>query len=140
MTYTEFSMIRLNPIIQAYFPGSMIKTGELVSGGLINDTYRFKLEDSRDFILQKLNTDIFKDVAAILSNAEKIGVHLKANGYNYEFPIPIRTYLGKNHYVLGNDVWRVVPYIGDSYSTNKGCSSSKVKPFRPLTHASHGRR
>jgi Ser/Thr protein kinase RdoA (MazF antagonist) len=127
MTYTELSMIRLNPILQAYFPGSTIKDGESVSGGLINDTYRVKLEDSRDFILQKLNTDVFKDVASIHSNTEKIGVHLKANGYSYEFPTPIKTYLGKNHHVLGNDVWRVLPYIRDSYSTNKVRSYEMAK-------------
>ena len=98
-------MIGLNPILQAYFPESTIKAGESVSGGLINDTYRVKLDDGRDFILQRLNTGVFENVASILSNAEKVGMHLRANGYAYEFPIPTKTWKGKNHHVSGNEFW-----------------------------------
>lgn len=120
-------MIGLNPILQAYFPESTIKAGESVSGGLINDTYRVKLDDGRDFILQRLNTGVFENVASILSNAEKVGMHLRANGYAYEFPIPTKTWKGKNHHVSGNEFWRVLPYIPNSYSTQKVRSNEMAK-------------
>ena len=88
--------------------------------GQINDTY---LTSSKQFILQKINTKIFKDYEKLMGNIEGVTSFLKekiiAAGGNPERETltVIKTKDGKNYYETEDgDVYRLYIFINDSIS------------------------
>lgn len=88
--------------------------------GHINDTY---LTSSKQFILQKINTKIFKDYEKLMGNIEGVTSFLKekiiAAGGNPERETltVIKTKDGKNYYETEDgDVYRLYIFINDSIS------------------------
>ena len=88
--------------------------------GHINDTY---LTSSKKFILQKINTNIFKDYEKLMGNIEGVTSFLKekiiAAGGNPERETltVIKTKDGKNFYKTEDgDVYRLYIFISDSVS------------------------
>ncbi len=88
--------------------------------GHINDTY---LTSSKQFILQKVNTNIFKDYEKLMGNIEGVTSFLKekiiAAGGNPERETltVIKTKDGKNFYKTEDgDVYRLYIFISDSVS------------------------
>ena len=88
--------------------------------GHINDTY---LTSSKQFILQKINTNIFKDYEKLMGNIEGVTSFLKekiiAAGGNPERETltVIKTKDGKNFYKTEDgDVYRLYIFISDSVS------------------------
>ncbi len=88
--------------------------------GHINDTY---LTSSKQFILQKINTNIFKDYEKLMGNIEGVTSFLKekiiAAGGNPERETltVIKTKDGKNFYKTEEgDVYRLYIFINDSVS------------------------
>lgn len=88
--------------------------------GHINDTY---LTSSKQFILQKINTKIFKDYEKLMGNIEGVTSFLKekiiAAGGNPERETltVIKTKDGKNYYETEDgDVYRLYIFISDSIS------------------------
>ena len=57
----------LKSICLRFFPGAEITDPEQIHNGHINLTYRFTA-DGRDYILQRINTDIFRDAAGLMHN------------------------------------------------------------------------
>ena len=88
--------------------------------GHINDTY---LTSSKQFILQKINTNIFKDYERLMGNIDGVTSFLKekivAAGGNPERETltVVKTKDGKNFYKTEDgDVYRMYIYIADSVS------------------------
>ncbi len=97
--------------------------------GLINDTYLVRdKEGAPRYVLQRINTDIFTDPAALQDNIEKttehIGRKLKASGIAdtsrkvlHFVPCPAT---GKTYYTdADGKVWRMSDYIANSTSPEK---------------------
>ncbi len=86
--------------------------------GHINHTY--KVSGQRCFILQKINTAIFKNPEGLMKNIEVIGKHLKRSDYPYEVLNIIKT---KSDQLFFRDTngacWRVFDFIKDSYSIDQ---------------------
>jgi len=63
---------------------------EPVTNGLINQTWRIK-NTSGNFILQRINHEIFKDPSAIASNLRMLADYLAQKYPDYLFIVPIKT-------------------------------------------------
>ena len=48
-----------------------------MGNGLINDTYRVLTEDGPDYVLQRINNSIFKDVDLLQHNIECVTKHIR---------------------------------------------------------------
>lgn len=101
-----------------------VKDIKLFGEGMINSTYCVTLEDSpKQYILQKINHQIFKDVELLQSNIQRITDHIRtkliAKG---ETDIERRTLTltpaldGKLYYFDGESFWRMMILISDSFT------------------------
>ena len=102
---------------------------EKINNGHINSTYTLIFEKNgtvSKYVLQKINTDVFKNPDGLMSNIVAVTSHI--NKKNTEMNIPwadrgTLTFLpctdGKYYYYdeAGN-CWRVYKYIGDVYTCN----------------------
>lgn len=108
-------MVNLNAILDQFVSDCKIAP---YGDGHINDTY---LTSSRQFILQRINTKIFKDYEQLMNNIDGVTSFLKekikAAGGNPERETltVIKTKDGKNYYKTEDgDVYRLYIYIDNS--------------------------
>lgn len=84
----------------------------LVESGRINTTYKIVVPHGNDtvsYMLQRLNTNVFKDADYVMSNALRVTKHLRSKGMeSLEF---VMTKDGKALYEDGNDVYRMTKFI-----------------------------
>jgi thiamine kinase-like enzyme len=105
--------------------------------GLINDTW--KVEDrSKSYILQKINTDIFKHPEFISENVQSIANYLSVHHRDYFFLTPIKTVTGEDLVFIKNDGWyRMYPFIKNSHTIdvaeNAHQTFEAAKKFGELT-------
>jgi Ser/Thr protein kinase RdoA (MazF antagonist) len=86
--------------------------------GLINNTWKVETKNG-DYIIQKINANVFKQPEDIAYNIEAIGAHLQKNHPDYLFALPIKTASGKAIIKLeGNAYFRAFPFIKNSHSIN----------------------
>lgn len=70
-------MVNLNNIANSFQLEGNIKTIEPLGGGFINSTYLVKTEgDSPDYILQRKNRNIFKDIPGMMDNIVRVSSHI----------------------------------------------------------------
>lgn len=110
--------------------GAFMLDGEILDiapygSGHINDTFRMTVRNQgteKDYILQKMNGDIFKNREELMENIVRVTSFLKekivAQGGDPDREtlqiIPTRQ--GENFYKEGEDGWRVYPFITDTVS------------------------
>ncbi|SQH74210.1 conserved protein of unknown function [Shewanella benthica] len=91
-----------------------------LGNGHINDTFLVRWSDG-EFVLQGLNTQVFKTPNALVENAHKIAAHLakkrKTNDYSLTVVKPVRTEKGLLAVDLGaQGFWRAINYLPHSHS------------------------
>lgn len=105
----------LNRIVQNFLPNHRIKSIEPFGKGHINSTYKVVLSNSVEYILQKLNTQVFTNPKRIIENHCRIQDSIQFK--EIEIPVLIRTTQGTYLYVdQDNNTWRMMNFIKDSYS------------------------
>lgn len=100
-------------ILDAYFPGAELLKVNQNHIGLINQTYMVKVrldEGLKSFVVQQLNTQVFKKYKDMVSNIIQVGNHLMEQDYPYDFPMPILS-RDHSHYYKNSSIWRLYPYI-----------------------------
>ncbi|MGE4288716.1 MAG: phosphotransferase enzyme family protein [Salinivirgaceae bacterium] len=93
--------------------------------GLINSTFLIRCTDDNQYILQNINTNVFKEPIKIQQNIEIVTKHLKEKisddaecAYQTSLTL-IASIDGLNYYVdEDNKYWRVFEYVPDSVSYN----------------------
>ena len=99
-----------------------------LGNGLINDTYRVKtLEaDAPDYVLQRINHLVFKDVALLQHNIEAVTNHLRrkllSEGISNVDRMVLRfipTFSGKTYHFDGQNYWRISVYITESHTIDE---------------------
>lgn len=111
-----FSMI--NEIFAAYNLARDKFQVEPVGNGLINKTWRLK-NGSEDFILQKINTDVFKHPVAIAENVRMLSTYLGNKYPDYLFTTPVKTNDNKEMMLIGeNEFYRLTHYVKHSHTIN----------------------
>ncbi len=86
---------------------------EPVTEGYINDTFKVWVGDEPAFILQRINTAVFPDPAALMGNLEAVLPHLHAADYTALELVPATS--GRNWaFDPGQHAWRMYRYIPGS--------------------------
>jgi len=105
-------------------PKSIVRFGE----GHIHETYLVETrEQNPDYILQKINNDIFRNVSGMMNNIEAVTRHIELKikelpGHNpaFESLRLIYTKTGQSFYQDGNDdYWRMYAYIPGTVTYQK---------------------
>tara|TARA_B100000945_G_scaffold313794_1_gene310408 strand:- start:591 stop:1646 length:1056 start_codon:yes stop_codon:yes gene_type:complete len=111
----------LNKIL-SNFDINISKLGyERIYKGYINDSFYINDDKKRRYVLQKLNTNVFKNIDAIKNNIILSGNKLE--NINYHKLKFIYTKTGNLFYSSNKEYWRLMEYIDGSYTkdnaTNK---------------------
>ncbi len=85
--------------------------------GLINATFLVS-SATENFILQKVNTDVFKKPKIIASNLNSAGNYLSVKAPDYLFIKPILTKENYPYAILENEFWRLTPLVENSFSVD----------------------
>ena len=116
---------------------------EPLGKGLINDTYLVKTKeaDKPDYVLQRINHHIFKDVNLLQHNIETVTNHLRkklleegvvdADRRVLRF---IRTFADKTYHYDGESYWRLSVYIADAVTVDEVTPQSSYDCGRAFGH------
>jgi Ser/Thr protein kinase RdoA (MazF antagonist) len=86
-----------------------------VGNGLINHTWKIE-SDSDEFILQRINTDIFKHPQSIAENISLVNNYLAQHYPDYFFCAPVKTLTGNEMLHIEEGYFRMFPFVKKSYS------------------------
>ncbi len=85
--------------------------------GLINHTWKISSDHSDDvYILQRINTNVFKQPENIAANIDNIANYLDKNNPDYLFIAPIKTTANAEMYINEEGDFRVFPFLKNSCS------------------------
>lgn len=89
-------------------------TIQQIGSGHINRTFLLSTQSDQQFILQNINTLVFKDPFAIANNIKLVADYLKVHHPNYLFPAPIPTLNGELMFECEKEYWRLLPFISNA--------------------------
>ena len=114
MELTQVTNSELNRIL-SNFDVNPSKFGyEKINTGYINDSYFVNVQNQKKYVLQKINTNVFKNIDAIKNNISLSISNLIDIGYHkIKFIDPINQEL---FYNSGKDCWRLMEYVNGSYT------------------------
>ena len=95
-----------------------VSFSELQSGH-INDTYLISTSTNKKFVLQKINTTVFKNVIAVINNKQILSDYFKSitTSLNYQFVVFIETNSNSIVYIdPNNSYWNLMIYIPNSHT------------------------
>lgn len=89
---------------------------EQFGSGLINQTW--KICGEKDYILQRINTEVFKQPEVIAENLSKLQFYLNTKFPDYLFVAPLTALNGLSLVVNEDGIFRLFPFIANSTSVN----------------------
>ena len=91
-------------------------TVKVFGNGLINHTWKVYHEGS-EYILQRINDQVFKNPMDIANNIEQIATYLKQHHPDYFFVAPVKTIEEKGIiYIEGEGYFRMFPFVKGSHA------------------------
>lgn len=103
---------------------------EPFGNGLINKTFRLynkEKADAPDYLMQRINSDVFADVPGMTSNLELVTTHLRKKKNTDYFLTPIATLSGDLvHRTNENHYWRMFLFLKDLRSYDKAPNNQYV--------------
>jgi len=87
--------------------------------GHINNTFLVQTRNESQLILQRINTAVFKEPAAIALNQRMAANYLSLHHPEYLFITPVQTVDGKDLFVFNDEYWRVIPFIAGSVTVDQ---------------------
>lgn len=126
----------LQTVLKAYGLNPADCRLEPIGSGLINGTW--KVIDTRaSYILQHVNTQVFRDPGSIASNLKLLANYLKDHAPSYLFPVPLTATDGRNLVWLDGECYRLLPFINGSHTvdflTDAGQAYEAARQFGKLT-------
>lgn len=110
-------MEKLNSILSKFQIPELAYEIETISNGFINDTYLVANNGKPIYILQRINTEVFTNINALIHNLELILPLLK--GENYSEIKLTRTHNDLTFLkTANNEIWRLMTFIKDSLVFN----------------------
>ena len=90
-----------------------------ISSGHINDTY-YVSAGSGEYIVQRINDQVFSDPDAVMHNIGLVTDHLSSGNIGEGRGMTLHYYdsSGKKYFVSGNDYWRVLDYLCNSFTVS----------------------
>lgn len=109
-------MVIMQDILEKFALASNVVHCKPYGNGHINKTYDVLCKDGSRYVLQGINSDVFKNVPELMKNIELILAHLKDNINSDEKVLSlVPTLDGKTYYKHSDgSYWRVWDFIGDS--------------------------
>jgi aminoglycoside phosphotransferase (APT) family kinase protein len=108
-------MAMLSTILAAYGISEPF-TATVFGSGLINRTWKVSAA-GKEYILQQLNDQVFKNPSAVADNIRLIADHLQHHHPDYLFAAPIQTLQREEMFREGNDgYYRLFPFIRQSHT------------------------
>ena len=109
-------------ILEHFLPAGLLKKIQKYGSGHINNTFfctiQTKNQDKR-FILQRINTSIFKDPVGLMNNIAIVNAHLMQKPFPQQILHTISDSTGNALYIDAKGAyWRLFPFIQDSKSFN----------------------
>lgn len=95
---------------------------EKFGSGLINNTFSLRHQSGdggKDFILQRINTHVFKEPYIIVQNHRKASDYLSLTHPDYFFVAPVAAKNGHDLFEWNNDYWRMLPFVANTHSVNE---------------------
>jgi Ser/Thr protein kinase RdoA (MazF antagonist) len=118
--------------------GRILEVHEFGNGN-INDTYLVTTDsnDENHFVLQRINTQVFKHPKLIMQNMSIFTEHMRRRardeGHRWEMPRVLRTQDGMDFYLdEDNKFWRAISYVEGARSFDTICS---IDHAREVGHA-----
>lgn len=110
--------------------------------GLINHTWQVS-QNGHDYVLQKINDQVFKNPVDIAGNISLIAEYLKSNNPNYYFPTPVKTSNGQPLVYRKEDgYFRVFPFVSGSHTKDTVDTADQAyeaaRQFGKFTRVLHG--
>jgi len=88
-----------------------------IGSGLINRTYLLSpLSEDQKYILQNINTSVFRKPEDIANNLKAIADYLSKNYPDYLFIKPVSTVDGKEMAMIESEYWRMLPFVPNTVS------------------------
>jgi Ser/Thr protein kinase RdoA (MazF antagonist) len=117
---------KIEHILKKYYPESTDIVYVAQNSGHINSTFFvtfFLQQEKKSLILQKLNTDIFKQPSLIAHNINALNHFLKDKAYRFQKVELLLTCEGEDFVNETSDYWRAINYISNSYTLER-CESA----------------
>lgn len=111
-----YSQKELKGILEHFNMERQAYTFSTLNIGYINDTYLVSLNGQPEYILQRINHGVFKNIEGLMMNIDMALRHLKDVDYSQIKLIPIVT--GKTYISLESGYWRIMTYIAGSTTYN----------------------
>lgn len=133
----------LKEIARQFFLEGTIDSVSFLGNGLINDTYLVKTleSDKSDYVLQRINHQIFTDVELLQHNIEAVTSHLRRKLLKEGVDDVDRRVLrfvptdnGKTYYYDEENYWRMSVYIPDTLIVNEVNPQSSYDCGRAFGH------
>ncbi|MHB1921388.1 MAG: phosphotransferase enzyme family protein [Chitinophagaceae bacterium] len=113
--------IIINPVILSAFGLSYSDCSfEKFGSGHINYTIRiYHRKDGKYYVLQRINTQVFKDPETIARNHRLASDYLSKKFPDYFFLSPIKTTDGQEMVEINGDFWRMIPFVEHSIALDQ---------------------
>ena len=112
-----------NHILSQYFSDPDVYRISVFGNGLIHKTYTVSSASNPEYILQEVNTSVFKTPLDIAGNLDALSAFLEKNNKEIFFPIPIPTKSGDPYAIESNSYYRLSPFVKGTHSVD-ACSSA----------------
>ncbi|MCK0108945.1 aminoglycoside phosphotransferase family protein [Flavobacteriaceae bacterium S0825] len=106
----------LNHVINQFSIDIFNVTFKIINQGYINDTFLVKENTKPKYILQCINTNVFKNVIGLHKNMENALKKLKA--FDYTELSLLKTKTGESYFEYNNSFWRLMTFIPQSKAYN----------------------
>ena len=117
----------IDRILAAYDTGLDAWNARPIGAGLIHQTWAIcDAQDQPRFILQELNTQVFKRPLDIAQNLHILGDYLALHQPDYLLPLPIPTISGQAMAVMDNRYYRLTPFVTGSTVFNTCMSPNQA--------------
>ena len=100
-----------------------------LGNGHINSTFKLCASE-RDFVLQKLNHEIFTKPLQLCHNAQQINQHLLEQKNKAKYPLIVPQHIlskdGRSVVKIAENYWRLMDFVEESYTLEKVSSSMQA--------------
>jgi Ser/Thr protein kinase RdoA (MazF antagonist) len=113
-----------NHILSQYFSDANDYHIALFGNGLIHKTYTVTTTSSPEYILQEVNTAVFKKPLDIASNLKALSNFLEQKGKEVFYPTPLSTINGNHYSIESGSFYRLTPFVKGTHTLD-ACSTAE---------------